>query len=85
MLELPDDETGEGFSFLEPSLGRRRHAMVIGDEDTFLLRGVGEQDRVQRPFRKYVDGSSDIPPSANERIHELLADVIVGEEREPRH
>jgi hypothetical protein len=79
MLELPDDESREGFSFLEPSLRRRRHAVVIGDEDAFLLRGVGEQDRVGCPFRKYVDGSTDVPPSEDERTNELLTDVIVGE------
>ena len=85
MLELPDDEAREGFPFLEPPLCGRRHAVIIGDEDAFVLRGVGEEDGVGCPFRKDVDGSLNVPPSEDEPINELLTDVIIGEERERGH
>ena len=57
MIQLPDDEPRERFTFREPLLTGRWYPVVIGDEDPFLFSGVREQDGVEGPFRKDVNGS----------------------------
>ncbi len=85
MLEFPDDESLERFAFFEPLLCGNGYPVVIGDKYPFLFSGVREEDGVERPFRKDVDSSLNIPPSQNEPINELLTNVIVSEERETSH
>ncbi len=85
MIQLPNDEPRERFTFREPLLTGRCYPVVIGDEDPFLFSGVREEDGVEGPFRKDVNGSLNIPASLHKPVNELLPDVVVCKEREPRH
>ncbi len=46
MIQLPNDEPRERFTFREPLLTGRCYPVVIGDEDPFLFSGVREEDGV---------------------------------------
>ena len=46
---------------------------------------VTEEDGVGRFLGKDVNGSLNVPAAENETIDELLSNVIVGEERKPKH
>jgi len=85
MRELPDHESGKTLSIRKPFLADGRHSIVIRDEDSVRAGGIGEEDRVQGPFRKDIDRPLNVPPSRDEPVDELLTYVIIGKEWEPRH
>ena len=52
MIQLPDDEPRERFTFRKPLLTGGWYPIVIGDEDPFLISSVGKRTESRVPSGK---------------------------------
>lgn len=59
--------------------------LVACDEDAIALRRVLEEDVVSGFFREDINGTLDVPTSLSKALDELLTDVRIRQEQEPRH
>jgi hypothetical protein len=79
VFEFPDDESFKGSSLTKPLFSRGFHLLVVGDEGATFSRSVLKEHVIGCFLREDVDSSLHIPTSSAKTIHELLADVGVGE------
>ena len=79
VFEFPDDESFKGSSLTKPLFSRGFYLLVVGNEDTTCSRGVLKEHVIGGFLREDIVSSLHIPTSSTKTIHELLADVGVGE------
>ena len=84
-LELPGDESFERFTFSEPLVGYHSQRLVVCRKHASPFGRVREEKGVGRLLGKDIDGSLYVPPTKKQAIDKLLTNVIVGEDRKPRH
>ena len=85
VLEFPQDETLERLFVRKPFLSRGPYPVVIRHEDSTLLRNVSEESVVVCSLWQDVYRPLNVPTTLEQSVHELLANVVVGEKWKSRH
>jgi hypothetical protein len=66
-------------------LGGRTDSCIVSNKNAVCLRGVFEQDIVQRSLWQSIDRPYDIPAATSQTVDYLLANAGIRKKRKRRH